>query len=188
VCGRGVGAVLNAVEEREGNAMDKRLVRFLHKAGASVLFLGYFPVASGTVGSAAAILFVLAIKHYFPLVLAPESVTVYWMAMVGGVGVSIALSSRATENFGSTDPHQVVVDEFIGQLITFFMLPITWRVLVLGFLLFRFYDIIKPFPVHTMEELEGGVGVTMDDVIAGIYANVTLALILFSYNMVRAAL
>jgi phosphatidylglycerophosphatase A len=168
--------------------MDKRLMKFLHKAGASVLFLGYFPMASGTVGSAAAILFVIAVKRYFPLVLAPESVPFYWVVMVGGVGLSIALSSRALENFGSSDPPQVVVDEFIGQLITFFMVPITWRVLILGFLLFRFYDIVKPFPVHAMEELEDGVGVTMDDVVAGIYANITLAAILFGYHAVRAAL
>ena len=68
------------------------------------------------------------------------------------------------------------------------MIPISLKTLLLGFLLFRFYDIVKPFPVYQMQELEEGVGVTMDDVVAGVLANVSLMIILAVYGWVKGYL
>jgi len=168
--------------------MHRTILTWLHKAGASVLFAGYCPVASGTVGSAVAVGCVWLANRHAPVLFAPESAPILWVLLIVATGVSIALSSRAKELFGHDDPPQVVVDEFVGQMITFFMIPITLRTLLLGFVLFRFFDIIKPYPVHQMEELEGGVGITMDDVLAGVYANVSLAVVLFVYHGLKAAL
>ena len=75
-----------------------------------------------------------------------------------------------------------------GQVITFFMSPISIKTLLIGFLLFRFFDIVKPFPIGTMQELDGGVGVTMDDVLAGVFANISLFLILGGYQLIRSYL
>jgi phosphatidylglycerophosphatase A len=172
----------------EAHFMTGMSYAWFRKAGASVLFLGYIPFASGTFGSAAAIGFVWLMHRYLPVLFAPESAALYWMALIGLTGVSFALSGKAREDFGSDDPSKVVVDEFVGQLFAFFLVPITARTLVLGFLLFRFFDIVKPFPVFHMEELEGGVGITMDDVAGGVLSNICLLLILAVYHFVRGAL
>ncbi len=161
---------------------------FLRKAGASVLFVGYMPFASGTFGSAVSIGVVWLLNHYLPVLFAPESVMLYWVVLLAATAASIGLSSRAKEDFGSDDPSKVVVDEFVGQLFVFFLVPITWRTLTLGFLLFRFFDIVKPYPVCAMEEMEGGAGVTMDDVAAGVLANLCLIATLIAYHFVRGAL
>lgn len=166
--------------------MEKKTAAFLQKAGASVLGLGYFPIASGTVGSAAAIAVIVALHHYVPVLFAPESAPLFWLVTVAGVAASMGLSSRAVDNFGSEDPSPIVIDEFVGQWITFLMVPVTWRTLLLGFLLFRFFDIVKPYPVYALEEAEGGVGITMDDVVAGICANICLVGALAAYHAVRA--
>jgi len=166
--------------------MDTRTRTFLHKAAASVLGLGYFPFASGTVGSAAAIVLIWLLHRAQPVFFAPESASVYWLVMLAGIAASIAGCSRARDLYGSDDPSHIVLDEFIGQWLVFFMVPITARTLVLGFFLFRFFDIVKPFPVHAFEDLEGGLGITMDDVAAGVLANVSLVVVLVLYHASRA--
>jgi phosphatidylglycerophosphatase A len=90
--------------------------------------------------------------------------------------------------FGDDDPSPVIIDEVAGQLVTFFMVPLTLKTLIAGFLLFRFYDIVKPWFVNNLQELEEGVGITLDDVAAGVLANITLVLLLLGYNWVRAYL
>jgi phosphatidylglycerophosphatase A len=67
-------------------------------------------------------------------------------------------------------------------------IPLSIKTLVLGFFLFRFFDIIKPYPVHTMESLDGGLGIVMDDVAAGVLTNVSLLVILFGYHFVKRLL
>lgn len=161
---------------------------FARRAGASVLGIGYIPFASGTFGSAAAIGAIWLLHTYVPALFEPESVVVYWVVLAGMTALSFRLCNRAKEDFGREDPPQVVFDEFVGQFITFLMVPITVRTLILGFLLFRFFDIIKPYPVHHFEELEGGVGITMDDVMAGVYANLCLLTTLAIYHALRGAL
>jgi len=77
------------------------------------------------------------------------------------------------------DPSFVVIDEVAGQLITFFLIPLSWVYLFIGFLLFRAFDILKPFPARRAEELPGGWGIMVDDIVAGIYANLFLQLTVF---------
>jgi phosphatidylglycerophosphatase A len=168
--------------------MKNTPVNWLKKIISSLFFLGYFPVASGTVGSAVAVGAIVFLQWKWPHLLSSGVDHYYWVAMSAITLFAIIVSAGAREMFGADDPKQVIIDEFAGQVITFFMIPLTWRTLLLGFLLFRFFDIVKPFPVHKMEELEGGVGITMDDVVAGVYANITLMAILWGYHGVRVLL
>lgn len=79
------------------------------------------------------------------------------------------------------DPSEVVIDEVVGMMVTLAYLPWSFISIGLGFLLFRVFDIIKPPPARQLERLPGGWGIVMDDVVAGIYANLALRLILFAF-------
>jgi phosphatidylglycerophosphatase A len=86
--------------------------------------------------------------------------------------------SVAERYFGKTDPRHVVIDEVMGMLITLFLVPVGWRGAVGGFLLFRLFDVVKPWPSNRLEKLHGGVGVMADDGMAAVYANLALRAIL----------
>ncbi|MCL2183041.1 MAG: phosphatidylglycerophosphatase A [Chitinispirillia bacterium] len=164
------------------------IVYWIRKTGASCLFIGYFPYASGTIGSLAAIAALWFFKDDLAFITGPENAVNYWWAAITLTAISFFLCDKGKETFGSDDPKQTVFDEVVGQFITFFMIPVNWRTLLLGFVLFRFYDIVKPYPVYRLEEIEGGVGVTMDDVAAGILANVTLLASMWAYEWIMAYL
>ena len=133
----------------------------------SVGYIGFFPVAPGTVGSAAGILLYLAGREsgipYFELPL-----------IVALAAAGLILTRRCEEDLRCVDPGPVVIDEVMGMLITLFLIPVGWGGLLLGFLLFRVLDIIKPFPARQMEQLHGGLGVMADDAMAAIYGNLLL--------------
>ena len=139
-------------------------------AFTSVFFVGYAPFMSGTIGSvpAAVVAFWLGDRPVALLLLA---------AILFVLGV--AASSRGERIFGRKDPSEVVIDEFVGMLVAFLWLPVTWQSLVAAFLLFRLFDIWKPFPARRFEELPGGLGVMADDLVAGIYANLLFRILDF---------
>lgn len=164
------------------------ILYWIRKAGASLFFLGFIPLAPGTLGSAVTVGAMWYLNEKYDRFLSPEYLVFYWGAIMLLIAISIFLSSNSKEVFGSDDPSPVIIDEVAGQFITFFMIPLSIRTLVIGFLLFRFFDIVKPFPVYHMEEIEDGVGITMDDVAAGVLANISLLLILAGYHWVKAYL
>jgi phosphatidylglycerophosphatase A len=168
--------------------MNTILVKFLQRTGATIFFLGYIPGAPGTVGSIVAAACWWLIHWQWPQLLAPQLYQAHWLTVLGLIAVSIILSSRPRELFNDDDPGQVIVDEFAGQMVTYLFIPFSLPSLLLGFALFRFFDIIKPFPVHSMEEIEGGTGITMDDVVAGVYANLSLNVLIFFYHTIHKAL
>jgi phosphatidylglycerophosphatase A len=135
-------------------------------------YAGCFPIAPGTVASLAA--FIL----YFPL-LALNQWIVYLAAIIIVTFAGVWASGRAEEISGIMDPSFVVIDEVAGQLISLFLLPFSWKILIAGFILFRIFDVIKPFPARRAEKLHGGWGIMMDDVLAGVYANILLHLTVF---------
>ncbi len=91
---------------------------------------------------------------------------------------AIWCAGTAEKILGTNDPPQVVIDEVAGQLITLAALPAHWTYMLGGFLLFRLLDIIKPWPANTINrDMHGGTGIVLDDVVAGIYANVILQLV-----------
>ena len=168
--------------------MEKSTIgTLLRKAGASVFFIGYLP-ASGTACSAAVAVFLWLLSSRTGFFQSPGEPVYFWLGIIAVSGISFFLASGSKEIFGKEDSGRIVIDEVAGQLITFMFVPITIRTLVAGFFLFRFFDIVKPFPVYCMEELDEGVGVTMDDVAAGILANVSLLAILYVYHAIHVRL
>jgi len=136
---------------------------------------GYAPVASGTAGSAVGVLV------YWPL--AALSLPLYLATAVGSIGLAIWSADVMTRAWATEDDGRIVIDEIAGQLVTLAPLvalgnprAIGW--VVTGFVLFRCYDVWKPGPVRWLEEnLAGGTGVVMDDVLAGVFAAATLAVL-----------
>ena len=92
--------------------------------------------------------------------------------MLAGIAVLIGIpaATRVARARGTKDPQIVVIDEVAGQLITLIAAPVSWKSLLLGFILFRGFDIVKPPPLRRLEQLPQGVGIVVDDVGAGLYA------------------
>jgi phosphatidylglycerophosphatase A len=139
---------------------------------ATGLGAGFVPVAPGTVGALEGVVIYLAIDA---LNLERASV-LFALAVINVVllGAGVWASNRSCEITGVKDPHSIVIDEVSGQLIALTplaLLPSTSIAgVVIGFLLFRLFDIFKPYPIRKLERLHGGLGVMADDVLAGIYA------------------
>jgi phosphatidylglycerophosphatase A len=145
-----------------------RLAVFL----ASFGYVGYFPIAPGTAGSAAALaLYALVRWSGSPLV---EGAVLVAVALVGTWSASIA-----ERQFGVTDPGQIVIDEVLGMLMTLAFVSLTWPGVVVGFFVFRALDIVKPFPANAAERLHGGLGVMADDAMSGVYGNIIVRVLLW---------
>ena len=84
----------------------------------------------------------------------------------------------AEGHFNRTDPGHVVIDEVLGMLITLFLNPVGWMGALVGFVLFRAADIVKPWPANKLEDLHGGVGIMADDAMAAVYSNIALRIVL----------
>jgi phosphatidylglycerophosphatase A len=132
--------------------------------------VGYSPVAPGTLGT------LVAIPIYYFLSDIPSPL--YEITLIGFIFLSIWISEKAEIFFVKKDDQRIVIDEIIGFLITMLWVPKTVPFIIIGFFLFRFFDILKPFPIRRLEKgLKGGYGVVLDDVAAGVYANIILHLI-----------
>ncbi len=92
--------------------------------------------------------------------------------------VGIPAATQVSRASGLKDPQFVVIDEVAGQLITLIAAPVAWKSLLLGFILFRGFDIVKPPPVRQLEHLSEGYGIVLDDVGAGLYALVVMQVVL----------
>jgi len=132
--------------------------------------VGYSPVAPGTLGT------LVAIPIYYFLSENPSPL--YEITLIGFFFLSVWISENAEVFFRKKDDSRIVIDEMMGFLITMLWVPKTTLFIIFGFILFRFFDILKPFPIRHLEKrLKGGFGVVLDDVMAGIYANIIFHLI-----------
>ncbi len=132
---------------------------------------GYSPVASGTVGTLA------AIPLYF--LMARLSMPFYIIILAAFTLFSCWVSGRAEAIFNEKDSSKIVIDEVVGYLVTMIAAPVNWKGAALGFLLFRFFDITKIPPARYFDRnLKNGCGVVMDDVVAGVYSCVALHVLL----------
>jgi phosphatidylglycerophosphatase A len=132
--------------------------------------VGYSPIAPGTAGT------LVAIPIYYFLSDIPSPL--YEITLMGFFFLSVWISENAEAFFGKKDDPRIVIDEGMGFLITMLWLPKTIPFIILGFFLFRFFDILKPYPIRLLERrLKGGWGVVLDDGMAGVYANIILHLI-----------
>jgi phosphatidylglycerophosphatase A len=97
---------------------------------------------------------------------------------------AIWIAHVAEKGFHNTDPGNIVIDEIAGMAVTFIGVPFNLASVVLGFLCFRVLDIVKPFPIRRLERsLSGGVGIVLDDVMAGIYSNLFVRLVLYIFDI-----
>lgn len=134
---------------------------------ASCGCVGFFPIAPGTAGSLAA----FAPYAWARWMGAPA----FEVAMIVAVLAAGVWSASVTERaLGQKDPGPIVIDEVLGMLITLLWLPLSLVGMAVGFVLFRLFDIVKPYPAARMESLRGGMGVMLDDAVAGLYAHVAL--------------
>jgi phosphatidylglycerophosphatase A len=133
--------------------------------------VGYSPITPGTLGT------LIAIPIYYFLSEIPSPI--YEITLTAFFFLSVWISASVENYYGKKDDQRIVIDEIMGFLITMLWIPRTVRFIIVGFFLFRFFDILKPFPIRRLEKrLKGGYGVVLDDVLAGVYANIALRLVL----------
>lgn len=134
---------------------------------ASFGYVGYFPIAPGTAGSFAAL-------ALFALVRWVGSPVFELSAIVAVFAIGVWAASAAEVALGRKDPGIVVIDEVLGMLVTLALLPVSLAGIAVGFVLFRVFDVIKPYPANRLEQLHGGLGIMADDAMAGFYAYLVL--------------
>jgi phosphatidylglycerophosphatase A len=133
---------------------------------ATLGFIGYLPVAPGTWGTATGLVFVVLLE---------PSATSYALLIVLGFLLGIVAATAAEKVIGRPDSGHIIIDEVVGFFVSVIFVPQTYGYFVAAFFLFRFFDILKPFPIRQAERrLQGGLGVMTDDVLAGVYTNVIL--------------
>jgi len=131
---------------------------------------GLAPKAPGTFGTLAAIPLFLLLAMLAPLY--------YLIAVVVMSIAGIYICGKAADDVGVHDHPAIVWDEFIGYFITMFMVPVSWQSVFIGFLLFRFFDILKPWPISFIDkQMSGGLGIMFDDILAGVFSLVIMQLI-----------
>lgn len=146
---------------------------------ATVGLVGYFPIVPGTAGSAVGVVLIVVLHrlraHQWASCVAILSAVIYVLG--------VWAAGRAEKTFGVTDPGHVVIDEVAGQCLTFILQPAGgWMWLVGGFVLFRVFDVLKPFPSRRSEHLPGGWGIMTDDMVAGGYSAVALLLVRLAFR------
>lgn len=136
-------------------------------AVATFGYVGFFPIAPGTAGSLAALVLYALVRWV--------GLPAFDVAMVVAVLAAGVWSASLTERaLDQKDPGPIVIDEVLGMLITLMWLPLSLGGVVAGFVLFRIFDIVKPYPAARMESLKGGMGVMLDDAVAGVYGHLAL--------------
>jgi phosphatidylglycerophosphatase A len=141
----------------------------LSKIIATVFFIGYCPFAPGTVASA----FAMALLWIFK----PHDTIMLSMLLSSFILGTIS-SEKVAKHLGIKDPSCIVIDEFAGYLTAVMFLPLNLNVLIAGFVLFRFFDIIKPPPIRQAERIDGGFGIMIDDFLAGLLSNLLIRIFL----------
>jgi phosphatidylglycerophosphatase A len=141
------------------------------KIAATFIGVGYFPVAPGTITSA---IIVLLYKFFLYKLSWPIYLLLFFVLFCLGIIVSDVYSRMLKKE----DPRTVVIDEAAGQLIAMFLLSPQWSLCAASFVLFRFFDIAKPFPIKRVETFPGGFGIMLDDIVAAIFAGILINLFL----------
>ncbi len=135
------------------------------------LGIGYLPLMPGTFAS-----FAYLLLHFFALKEFPFYLTLFLIFIVFFAGV--IFSTKAEKIFEKKDPRPVVIDEVFGQMVSLFLIPYKITPLLIGFFLFRIFDVLKPFPCFYFQKIKGGWGIMLDDLFAGLWANFFLRIII----------
>lgn len=158
-------------EPREGTLSP--VVRFL----ATGAYLGYAPFAPGTVGSLGCAVLVWFVVPQVTPASSPLAISVAVLSTLAFTALAVWSADLAERKFGH-DSSRIVIDEYAGFLFSVLLLPKSLYVFAVAFVLFRALDIVKPFPARRAESLPGGAGIVLDDVVAGIYTNILLRVML----------
>ena len=132
---------------------------------ATFLGVGFFPLAPGTAATIAGIGLVFLLQF---------SLFYYVMVLMILLVIAIPVCSYLEKQIGRKDPGILVIDEVVGIMIALIGLPLDWRFVIVGFFLFRAFDMFKIYPINRLEALPGGLGIMLDDVMAGLYTNIVL--------------
>jgi phosphatidylglycerophosphatase A len=130
---------------------------------------GYSPLIPGTAGT------LIGIPVFLILSVIPSPA--YEFTLIAFFFLAVWAAEKTQTYWGVKDDQRIVIDEITGFLVTMLWVPGTFWTLLCGFILFRFFDITKPFPVQRLEKVRGGYGVVLDDVLAGVYANIALRIV-----------
>ena len=148
-------------------------INIFEKMLGSGFFTGYIPIVPGTFGSLAGLLIYYIPGFEKPVIILPAIIvfTVY----------GIYVGNKFDKVYGK-DPRQCTIDEVVGMWISLLFLPKQIVISILAFIIWRAFDIVKPFPARNFEKLEGGLGIVIDDVVAGIFANALLRVGMLLFN------
>ena len=163
-------------EKKRSSISDRAAV------AVSTVGVGFLPLAPGTWGSLVGVLIYVAAVELTALY--PDFPKPLCFAITSVLMIVLALAAfwsakRTAIIKGGKDPRIVVIDEVLGQLVTFAFISFTlsWQLILTGFVLFRIFDIWKPYPVKIFENLPDGIGICADDIVAGVYAGVCLSIV-----------
>jgi phosphatidylglycerophosphatase A len=166
--------LLESLEKRQTNAKRKNLsLRSLPHLVATGFGLGFLPIFPGTWGSLATAAAVFGL-YQIPL---PHLFGIHLGLVVTLFPIAWYCSEKAARAMSTDDPSAVVIDEVFGQALALLFVPVSLVSVITGLVLFRIFDIVKPFPVNRGERLSGGLGIVTDDLIAGVYAGLVLLLL-----------
>jgi phosphatidylglycerophosphatase A len=152
------------------NVISRYIILFI----AQGAYAGKIPYAPGTMGTFVAVGLYLLTRGISP--------SHYVVLCVLLCGIGIWTAHKAERILGCTDCPSIVIDEIAGFFIAMAWVPAGWGFLIAGFILFRFFDIVKPWPLDDLQGLRGGLGVMMDDIGAGIYTNMVLQIAAYAVS------
>ncbi|OFX81446.1 MAG: hypothetical protein A2X12_00790 [Bacteroidetes bacterium GWE2_29_8] len=154
----------------------------IYKYIATGLGTGYSPIAPGTVGSILGLIITFLVSLIFnnlnfsqSLILTLNSVAIIFVMLIG------VLSINKVHKVWIHDSPKIVIDEIVGVWIAVFAIPFKWQYYFCGLVLFRFFDIVKPLFIKRIDRMKGDWSVMLDDVLAGIYANILLQILIYSF-------
>lgn len=143
-------------------------MRKIIKFTTSFFYIGHSPIAPGTLGSLAGLLIYFVVK---------DKVPIYAFSLVFTFILGILFSSEAERIYKRKDAQMIVIDEAFGMMLSMFLVPYNVWIMILGFILFRTFDILKPPPARAIEKFSGSFGIMFDDIIAAIYTNFILQIV-----------
>jgi len=147
-------------------------MRRIAKITTSFFYLGHSPIMPGTMGSLAGLLIYFVVKDKFPI---------YAFSILFLFTLGIIFSSEAEKIYKRKDAQMIVIDEACGMMLSLFLVPYSLWIAILGFVLFRVFDILKPPPAKAIEKFSGAFGIMFDDIIAAIYTNFILQIICLAF-------
>ena len=142
--------------------------KFLIRITSTFFYVGYFPLIPGTAGSLAGVIVYFLVK---------ENPLAYILTLTALLILGFWASGKAEKLIGKKDPSSVVIDEVCGMLLSLAFLPYNIKLVIIAFFIFRLLDTLKPFPIGRLERLKGSLGIMTDDLVAGIYTNIILQVV-----------